>query len=111
MRISDWSSDVCCSDLWIFQANWKRGVDSLLSRAAPGIRNSSDVDRNRMTGLWNVDILPADAREGGRLATRLWDDRLAGRQAKAATEGGGIRQTLCPPIGKDRQESGERSEV
>src|SRR3546814_10893498 len=71
MRISDWSSDVCSSDLRVdgrtsvplaitnqrdigyFRPIRQRRWIRLLSRAAPGSRNASGVDRNRMTGLWN----------------------------------------------------------
>src|SRR3546814_8102540 len=69
MRISDWSSDVCSSDLRILERNSARGVEfalaaSILAAKDAGInffdsRDNSIVDRNRVA----VEIGRASCRE------------------------------------------------
>src|SRR3546814_5012112 len=68
MRISDWSSDVCSSDLHILDARPDRGAVAIVAQAIDGIAH----DERRFGGVEDDDRLAA-----GRPADI--DDRLARR--------------------------------
>src|SRR3546814_14498115 len=63
MRISDWSSDVCSSDLWVNWPRYEPAGEGLFRRAAQGhnqiaalidsLRNNPGSRRHIFTG-WNV---------------------------------------------------------
>src|SRR3546814_9316042 len=59
MRISDWSSDVCSSDLWVVRFN-ARGPEGLLDGKAPGARSRlNDAQRQALAEVVERGPIPA----------------------------------------------------
>src|SRR3546814_9242793 len=60
MRISDWSSDVCSSDLW-FDTPYIRGtagqdlLSSIVDKRVQMFRNLPDIDPARRPTAWDVE--------------------------------------------------------
>src|SRR3546814_7542577 len=60
MRISDWSSDVCSSDLWIMAVMLLRTV--LAAALGLGMRGAAQSLDRQLAGRLTVQIVEADAR-------------------------------------------------
>src|SRR3546814_21130806 len=66
MRISDWSSDVCSSDLHRYRAAWRRHP-RLHARNLPDLAVDGRAAPDAHRGAWWLPPQPAPCRCGGRL--------------------------------------------
>src|SRR3546814_19711983 len=85
MRISDWSSDVCSSDLPM--AAWRSLVLTLFPEMFPGPLGFSLAGKALERGLWALDVL--DIRDFARDKHRSVDD---------APFGGGAGMVMRPDV-------------
>src|SRR3546814_6557453 len=75
MRISDWSSDVCSSDLaWIVAHNDE--AQRLLARVKLRLRTTDAFVLDRLTGRCVTDITTASRTSLMNLASGAWDAEL-----------------------------------
>src|SRR3546814_12390601 len=112
MRISDWSSDVCSSDLVQSPSRSVTTVAGIASKTCPAMRNgaasgSGSLCSSSSTGT--VHALLEDVRLGGRLrgqpavhrsVVRAEADHVVG-EADPEQEQAGQRQQQRPQLGQD----------
>src|SRR3546814_14942882 len=72
MRISDWSSDVCSSDLSGRPSAISRPPSSARKRSGPGEAPASSTSQARDAGRLTGRVMGASCRRGGRLVIRAW---------------------------------------
>src|SRR3546814_2309366 len=98
MRISDWSSDVCSSDLTPGQARGRRLADAL--QAA----DEGDVDGDQVAGATGLDVALAEL-----AAEALQETDLLVAEGDLAL-GGGLLQTQQALVAGQQAVAGPRSE-
>src|SRR3546814_17765050 len=82
MRISDWSSDVCSSDLWWLTpyAGWRPRAAEPARRCTERAEPSGEVQRDRFAALGRLDHAHADALAFGEAVQPGALERSEGRR-------------------------------
>src|SRR3546814_3874249 len=83
MRISDWSSDVCSSDLWTISIpSWRRDVEG-----------SADIVEEiiRIYGIEQVHSIPLPRAPSGARPTATAEQMME-RRVRRAAAGGGLKE-------------------
>src|SRR3546814_8988814 len=94
MRISDWSSDVCSSDLWDPQRSFKRDDNFVLASLSGDIDLGDDIELNTISSYSRIRLArPVDLDgtpftsvfivNGGRLESISQEMRISGVDRKS----------------------------
>src|SRR3546814_15570448 len=91
MRISDWSSDVCSSDLWLLPAQMRRTQRALACRLGEGPAAVAPALVGRAV-RHRDDLLAQGPGDGGGLARRdRSEERRVGKSGSVRVDLGGRR--------------------